>query len=199
MNVRENYQTITREQFLFSEMRIVAKLLDKGMTDKEIQDEIKQNNLFQFPTERMISNIVSVCLRRLHYLDDPTLIQIIAYDPFDTAKQACLYVMMTYYRLVWDFMVNMIGEKYRIKDFSFSKKDVNVFFTQLQEQNETVASWSEETIKKCKSVLIRILVENEYLDSNSSQTLNPVILGLQLKGVIEDTNRAALVAFNYFE
>ena len=45
-------------------------------------------------------------------------------------------------------MVGVIGEKYRLKDMSYSRMDVNVLFTRLQEQNETVANWSESTIQK---------------------------------------------------
>ena len=35
-----DYRTITREQFLFNEMRIVAKLLCEGKDDKEFIDDI---------------------------------------------------------------------------------------------------------------------------------------------------------------
>lgn len=68
---------ITREQFLFYEMRTTARLVEEGLTAAEI------------------------------------------------AKQICLYAMMKQYRLVWDFMVTVIGEKYHLKDLSFGKIDLN--------------------------------------------------------------------------
>ena len=46
--------------------------------------------------------------------------------------------------------------------FSFSQMDVNIFFMQLQEQDDYVAGWSENTVKKIRQILIRVLVENEY-------------------------------------
>lgn len=52
----------------------------------------------------------------------------------EPAKQICLYAMMKQYRLVWDFMIMVIGENYRIRDDTFTQKDINVFFMQLQEQ-----------------------------------------------------------------
>ena len=97
-------------------------------------------------------------------------------------------------------MVGVIGEKYRLKDMSYSRMDVNVLFTRLQEQNEAVAKWSESTIQKNKQVLTKLLVENEYLDSIKSTTLNPVLIDLELKEVLQERNeKAILSAFNCFE
>ena len=43
MNINTPYRTITREQFLFNEMRIVASLLSEGKSEKEIVEEIEKN------------------------------------------------------------------------------------------------------------------------------------------------------------
>ena len=196
MNSNEDYRTITREQFLFSEMRVVAKLLMEEKTDNQIIQEITENNLFQYPTERMIKNIAQVCLKRFNKADSQELIDIVANDSSEAAKQACLFLMMNYYRLVWDFMISVIGEKYRVKDTTFTKMDMNSFFTRLQEQNDTVASWSEATITKCKQVLKKTLVENGYLDNSKSEKLNVVLLDFRVKEAIENSNnKEALVAF----
>ena len=50
-----NYKaSITREQFMFYEMRTTAKLLMEGLSDKDVIDRIVAENLFQYPTERQI-------------------------------------------------------------------------------------------------------------------------------------------------
>lgn len=198
--VNNTYKTITREQFLFHEMRITAKLMCFGKSDKEIIEEIFRNNLFQFPTERMIRNIASVCLRRLHALDSADAVEIIAEGSVSSAKQTCLYSIMLSNQLIYDYMSTVIAEKYRTKDFYYSRRDLNSFFTRLQEQNDEVASWSEKTIKKCKSVINRILVENEYLDSMKADRLNPVLIDTELKNImIQKRDTACLAAFNCFE
>lgn len=57
---------LTREQFLYHETKTVAKLMaDESLSDEEIVNRVVEENLFQFPTERMIKNIVNVCLKRL--------------------------------------------------------------------------------------------------------------------------------------
>ena len=190
---------ITREQFLFYEMRTTARLICEGFTEEEIIDRIVEENLFQYPTEKTICQTARACTKRLKGMDDEDLIEAVASQPSDTAKQICLYAMMKQYRLVWDFMITVIGEKYRIQNFSFSQMDVNVFFMQLQEQDDYVAGWSESTIKKIRQILIRVLVENDYLDNNKSDHINPVWLNPLLENAIRSNNDdRALTAFNCF-
>lgn len=190
---------ITREQFLFYEMRTTARLVEEKLTDAEIADRICNENLFQYPTEKSVRQMAFTCIRRLKALDDPVLVSAVAAQPSDVAKQICLYAMMKQYRLVWDFMVTVIGEKYRLRDLSFGKIDLNTFFMRLQEQDDWVAAWSEATITKIKQVLTRVLVENEYLDSLTSNHLNPVLIYPILENAIRDKgDDRALAAFNCF-
>lgn len=190
---------LTREQFLFYEVRTTARLLCEGLTDDEIMDQVICDNLFQYPTEKMTKRMVKTCLDRLAALNDDDLVQAIAKQPSDVAKQICLYAMMRQYRLVWDFMLTVVGAKYRSLDTSFGKMDINGFFMQLQEQDDWVATWSDSTITKLKQVLVRILIENEYLDSITADHLNPVLISPLLENAIcSNGDSIALPAFNCF-
>ncbi|MBQ7264805.1 MAG: DUF1819 family protein [Firmicutes bacterium] len=188
---------MTREQFLFYEMRTTARLVNEGLDDDAVIDKILSENLFQYPTERSVRNIARACIRRLEALDDASLAEAVAYEPSDVAKQICLYAMMCRYRLVWDFMITVIGDKYKKLDTTFSKIDLNIFFMRLQEQDDWVATWSDSTIVKLKQVLTRILVETEYLDSTKSKKLNPVLICTKLENAIREKGlKIALPAFN---
>ena len=190
---------ITRNPFLFYEMRTTAKLIQEGLDDKEIINRIVTENLFQYPTEKSIRQMAKACVERLKGMGDETLIEALASQSSDTAKQICLYAMMKQYRLVWDFMITVIGEKYRLQDFSFGQMDVNVFFMRLQEQDDYVAGWSENTVKKLRQILIRILKETDYLDTIKSDHINPVWLNPILENAIKNNNDdRALTAFNCF-
>ena len=86
-----------------------------------------------------------------------------------------------------------------MRDNSFGKIDLNTFFLRLQEQDDGIATWSENTIAKIKQVLARILVENEYLDDTNANHLNPVWLNPVLETAIrEHHEEIAFPAFNYF-
>lgn len=192
--------SITREQFLFYEMRTTAKLLSQGMSEDEVINRIIADNLFQYPTEKSVKRMARYCIARLKAMDDDSLIIAMANEPFELAKQICLYSMMKHSRLVWDFMITVIGEKYRQHNLSFGKIDLNVFFINLQEQDDTAAVWSDTTIQKIKQVFVKILVENEYLDSSKSTRLNPVWLNTLLKNAIQASGETiALTAFNCFD
>jgi len=191
--------SLTREQFLFYEMRTTAKLMSDGLPEEKIVECIAKENLFQYPTEKSLKRMAKACINRLKAMNDDTLIQAISAQPSDVAKQICLYAMMKQSRLVWDFMVTVIGEKYRLKDTAFGKIDLNVFFMRLQEQDDAVSAWSDSTITRLKQILIKTLVENEYLDNNKSDHLNPVWLNPVLKNAIKRNNeQVVLPAFNCF-
>ncbi len=188
---------MTREQFLFYEMRTTAKLLNDGLDKDTVVGHIVSENLFQYPTEKSVRKMALACIRRLDAMEDESLIAAIATQPSDVAKQICLYAMMRQYRLVWDFMLTVIGNKYKLLDSSFSRMDIEVFFMQLREQDDWVATWSDTTINKVRQVLTKMLVENEYLDSTDADHLNPVLINPLLENAIrEDGQEIVLPAFN---
>ena len=139
--------SLTREPFLFYEMRSTAKLMAEGNSDDTIVKEIVEQNLFQYPTEKSITRMA----------------------------------------------------KARLRDTSFGKIDLNTFFMRLQEQNDTVASWSDATITKLKQIIARVLVETEYLDNLKADHLNPVWLYPVLENAIRSNgDTEVLPAFNCF-
>ncbi len=191
--------SLTAEQFLFYEIRIVSKQYLEGKSIDEIIKNVKADNLFQYPTERKVSRIARACQRRIFALDNKNLIHELAYSSVNVAKQINLYAMMRSSRLVHEFMTDLIGEKYRQQDFSYTRKDINVFFSRLQEQNDNVATWSEQTVTKLKQVLTKCLVETEMLDSMKDTMLTPIFISEELEaGIRENNDLTALAAFNCF-
>ena len=199
MNNKHYSGGLTREQFLFYEIRIVAGLIGQGRSRDEIYNEIYEDNLFQFPTERMIRSITNTCFKRIDARDSPELVSYLADSSAEVAKQINLYAIMCENSIVYDFMSEVIGGKYRLQQLDFSAKDVNVFFMELAEKVPAVGSWSESTIRKLKQVLVRFLVECEYLENTRSDKLLPVYLYPELEAVIrEKGDTAAFAAFNCF-
>ena len=77
---------ITREPFLFYEMRTTAKLMREGLEDNEIINRIVQENLFQYPTEKSVRQIAKACIARLKGMMDDDLVEAVASQPSETAK-----------------------------------------------------------------------------------------------------------------
>ena len=200
MDTNTSYNaSLTREPFLFYEMRTTARLLVEGYNGEDAIRKICDENLFQYPTEKTVKRIARACVRRLEGLGDESLVSAMANQSVDVAKQICLYAMMKNSRLIWEFMLTVIGEKYTLRDTSFGKLDLNTFFMRLQEQDDAVATWSDQTITKLKQIITRVLVETEYLDSIRSEKLNPVYLHPILENAIRNNNDDIILpAFNHF-
>ena len=198
MNPSQTYSaSLTREQFLFKETRIVAELMVEGFDEAAIYKRIVLENLFQLPTEKSVRSLIRPCVRRLKGLEDDEAVHVIATQTAQTARQLGLYAMMRDSRLMAEFMVTVVGEKYRQHNPNFSRGDVNIFFLQLAEQNEQVAAWSNSTVGKIGSVLMNILVQNEYLANTRAKELQPVSLASQVAAVIKrNHDEWMLPAFN---
>ena len=139
-------------------------------------------------------------MKRLDCIADmPYVLDVLANGTIGEAKQAALVALMCQSLLMQDFMVTVIGDKYRRLDMTLTRRDMNIFFERLAEQNEDVASWSEQTIKKLKVVIRACLRETEYIQG-TEETLYPVLLGDEFAAAIKEAGyRYFLPAFNVFD
>jgi hypothetical protein len=176
--------SLTGEPFLFYETRQVARLKLNGLNDKEIMEEVINNNLFQYATEKSISKRVKAALKRLQVLDF-NMLQYLLEKPSETAKIINLYAIMKSNRLVMEFVSEVVGEKYAANNLTLDKKDMNEFFLEKREQSEEVARWQDNTIKKLKQVLLRMLTEAGILDDRDGCTLHRPVLDPEVIRYIE--------------
>lgn len=191
---------LTREQFMFQEMRIVAKMKLEGLDDSAILSRAYDENLFQYPTEREIKSKCRACLKRLASIADmPYVMEMLAYGSISEAKQAALVAMMCQSLLMQDFMITVIGDKYRRLDMTLTRRDMNLFFDRLAEQSEDVASWSDQTIQRLKGVIRACLRETEYI-RGMEETLYPVLIGDEMTAELKSAgHRNFLPAFNVLD
>ena len=193
---------LTREQFMFNEMRITARLTAEGLSDQEVLERVYNENLFQYPTEKEIKSKCKACQKRLAYLKEmPELMEALTSGTVSEAKQAALIAMMLQSRLLAEFMITVIGEKYRSLDMTITKKDMNIFFSNLAQQDEDVAGWSEKTVDRIKAVIRNCLKETEYIPPDpGSETLLPVYMSEELVQVLKDAGLSSwLPAFNVID
>ena len=195
------YRSITREQYLLREARIVAALRLDDVSDDEIAARAKDENIFQFPTLRMASNIARVCLMRLDALGTgdvaEALTGLLAHGTLEQARQTNLYAMMRTYRIVWEFMVGVVGVKYATLDYSLPRREIAAFMDDLQQQSPVVAAWTDKGVQKVVQVLAKSLAETGLLESSRSDKLIPIYLDSELERLMRANGDAvALPAFN---
>lgn len=184
--------SLTREQFLMREMRIVADLRVRNLSDEEIADLVKRDNLFQYPTTREISSKLRACLCRLNAAG-PELTELIARGSAEQAAQANLYAMMRVYHLVLRFMLEEVGARLASYDFSLTRGDVGAFLMRYQDRY-VEGSWTESTRKKLRGVLFSMLASAGFLVSARSSELRPVLLDPAVEAGIRCNGDAVLLA-----
>ncbi len=191
--------SLTREQFLLREIRIVATLRLQGLADAEIIQRVLDENLFQYPSKTNLRRIANVCLARLNALNAGTpvvatrLTVVLADGMPAPASQANLYAMMLVYPLVRSFMTDCVGERMARGNFHLTRTDLNAFFTALQLQDEAAAAWTESTTKRIKSTLWNLLVQAGYLPKRTSETLQRPLLDPTVKDSIVANGHAQLL------
>ncbi|MEG1246341.1 DUF1819 family protein [Gordonibacter sp.] len=185
---------MTREQWLLKETRIVARMRLDGASEDEVIEKTQTENLFQYPTERMLRNIAGVCNKRIDALDDERLVRIMAFGMPSAAAQTNLYAMMSAYPLMRHFMTTEIARHYRELDYSFTRTDMNAYFTELTAEYESFATIADSTVTKLKSVLRRCLLEAGVLTKDGY--LQRVLLDPDFEDILhERKDYAALAAF----
>lgn len=150
--------TLTSDAFLYYELKQVLKLKVQGLTDAQIRETVIDENIFQYKSKKSASRLLSSVMRRVRVLDD-NLMNMFINEPIDVGKIINLYTIMKTSRLFFEFMNEVIKEKLEYRYEILDKKDINIFFTAKSEQSDIVAGWSDETIRKLKQVILKILSE----------------------------------------
>ena len=191
---------ITREQFLFKECKIVAELILDDLDFEQIVVKCTNENLFQLPTLKSVRQISRACYNRLTFDGNIDLVDIVANGHPSEAKLAVLYAFMCQNLVVRDFMVEVIGEKYKTGVYYYDRGEASRFLFELGNRVESVSQVTDETTKKVRAVLTKCLVEAGYLTSVSSNELLQVDPGFELRQIIvNDDNAYMLPAFNVLQ
>lgn len=193
--------SLTREKFLLPEIRLVAGLRLEGKADSEIVQIAYDQNIFQFPTNRMRKDIARVCLRRLDSLGSERLTRVLATGTPDQRRQANVYAMMRHYDLVRALMVGEVGRRYQTLDLSLSRTDLNAFMTRYRDEHEDAQSWADSTCQRIKGTLAAVLHEGGYISkplrAGTVCTLNRILLDPEVEdGMRENHDEPLLVAFD---
>ena len=205
---------LTREQFLPHEMRIVAALRMQGASDEQVIVRVKSENLFQYPTERMVANRATVCLRRFDAMVptdavcaargiDPntaveaasSLTSLMASGTPTQADQA--YSMICRYDIVRELVLVEVGERLQNFDYAFTAVDLNAFMTRFTTEYPDAARWTEATVKRIKGSLRQTLRHAGLIGEGQgpeSERLSPLFLDSDVERALVQLGEQSLIA-----
>jgi hypothetical protein len=165
---------MTGEPFLHFELRTVAQMRMRGLSNNEIREVVKAENSFQYKTPKSIGRAVRAVLRRLDVLDD-TLVEICANGSLSASRLVTLYAIAKTNLLFFDFLEEVYKEKCALGRSPLTAKDVRIFFTQKRQQSAVVAGWSEETVRKLRQVFLKILIDAGLVTPDTQVVSPPIV------------------------
>ncbi|ETT45416.1 hypothetical protein BSK66_10150 [Paenibacillus odorifer] len=172
--------TITGASFLFYELKQVIGLKLQGLKESEIKEKVSTENLFQYQAKSSIKRSLPSVLRRVNELDK-TLCQMVVEHSLNSGKIINLYAIMKTDRLFFEFMSEVIQEKFQSNNYLLERKDLNLYITSKAEQNALVAAWTEQTITRLKQVYVKVLHDSGLLKDKESGELSRPMIDEQLK------------------
>ncbi|MEC1748068.1 DUF1819 family protein [Schinkia azotoformans] len=176
----EYSSSLNGASYLLFELKQVVKLKQVGLTLPEIRKKVVEENLFQFENKGRMNRTLPSVIRRAEALDS-VLTNLMSEGSIEMGKVINLYAIMKTDLLFFEFMNEVISEKFRHNDYLIEKKDMNVFFTAKAEQSEKVASWSAINTEKLKRAFMQVLYESGILKQRRGNELNRLIIDQQIK------------------
>lgn len=175
--------TLTGASFMFYEFKQVISLKEQGLEESEIRNKIIKENLFQYKFTSSLQRSMPSVIRRVAVLDD-VLRRMVLEDTLETGKAVNLYAIMKTDRLFFEFMNEVVREKFESNNYLLEKKDINYYMTTKLEQDTEVAKWTEQTVNKLKNVIQLILIEAGILKDKKTGELSRLLMDEQLKGYL---------------
>ena len=118
----------------------------------------------------------------------------IAHGAPEAAGQANLYAMIRRYELMRAFIGTEIADRLACLDYTFTRVDMNAFFTRYQLENAEAATWSDATVYRIKSTLASCLINVGMLDSTKGGHLSPLMLDFDVESAMKENGDADIAA-----
>lgn len=154
---------MTGNQFLYNEFKQVVRLICSGLSQKEIQNKVTEENLFEYKTTKAVPKRVGATYERASYLDEDLKGMVLS-EPNEVGRVINLYSIMKYDVLFTEFMEEVINEKIYTNQLVLEKSDITNFLSIKAEQSEIVASFKESSLKRLRLAYIEVLEGAGYLN-----------------------------------
>lgn len=158
----------------------IVKLKEQGLTDEEIKKKAIDENIFQHEKISSLKRGLPYILKRVNILDEK-LRHFVIHESIDISKVINFYSILKTDRLFYEFMDEIIKEKFQTNNYSIERKEINAFFAYKAEQDEFLRSWADSTVQRLKQVFLKILEDVGIFTDRKTGELRRLIIDDQLK------------------
>lgn len=170
-----------------NESRIIAKLILEGVSQDEFQQLLVVENNLQKRSPATALRKAALIKKRFKTVNED-LLSIIANGSRQAQMQALLVAAIKHNKLIGDYLLRVIKEKWRVFETKLKPADWENFLLECEQMEETVALWKETTRYKLGQVVKKCLVEAGYLESAVNPVITPVLLLPEIKSYLIKNN-----------
>lgn len=181
-----NYSAgLVSQSFWFVEIKKIIKLINGGTAEEEIKKICINENLFGAMKEYRAKRIYGYIWNRTKKLDK-AMIELFCSSDIATQKVINLISILKSDRLFLEFMFEVYREKNILGVNVIEDSDVNIFFKNKEIQSEDVATWSDATKRRLRSIYINYLTDSNLLTVvEKKKIITPPILDITLERYLE--------------
>ena len=162
------------------------QMLDRGYSMSEIRELNLRENIFSASTPLRAKQIFQTVSGRVLALDANICVLFLSSD-LATQKLIALVAAMAYDELFFDFVYEVVREKMIMGNDQLTDSDIRVFFKEKQEQDESVARWTDATFVRLAKCYKTMLYEAGIINKDvGARIIIPPIVDPQLQGWLED-------------
>ena len=174
--------------FWFAEFRKVMQMLDRGYSMSEIRELNLRENIFSASTPLRAKQIFQTVSGRVLALDADISALFLSSD-LATQKLIALVAAMAYDELFFDFVYEVVREKMIMGNDQLTDQRHSRFLQEKQEQDESVARWTDATfvrLAKCYKTMLYVFEAGIINKDVGARIIIPPIVDPQLQGWLED-------------
>ena len=162
--------------FLFLEMKRTALFLYEGKTKEEIMALSTEKNVYQLDKEKRRRELPLKMLARLSTIS-AKLIEVIATGSDSDAKLIAFFAMMKADRLLFEYMYEVVADKYSIGHREINDRDFEEFIDRKIQNSDTVAGWKTDNLLKVRNAIKSTLIGAGLAKKNGSdlELLPPLV------------------------
>ncbi len=145
--------------FLFNETLKIAEIYIQDDNWENIEKKIINENILQKNKEATSKRLFAEIKKRLCSLPESLILDFNKFDII-TQNQILFFAISKTYRIIFDFINNVIREKYLLFDSELKESDYIQFWNEIEATHPEAEKLTEKSKNKIKSVIFLILKES---------------------------------------
>lgn len=174
----------------------IANLYLKHQDWEIVQQLVIDDNILQKGTVSTRKREFAEIKKRLKPLNNDEL-KFITECTTDELKLFCLYLCSRTYRILYEFIVEVVREKYLMFDYSILDSDYARFIESKTASSLKLQNISEKTQYRIKNLIFRMLAQSGLIDSVKNKNIQKPYIPKELENIVANYSVKYLAVFLY--